>query len=1168
MIELKNSELLQELIEYSKGLGTRLNPSFTAERLFVSLIDKIQSKNQEIESKEFDAAKKLLVETVVDLSYARDVLMERINMNSVVTGIDVIYMGLKMQTAIRKCTELKLDSISTFELLKCILDEPSETIKKALNINERSSGIENNTDKKDDAVDTEDSDHTSSIVNEDATNSLDYDESKQKSNNIAKQQGGVVKQDMAELVDEVKSIRTKLKSKVFGQDNAIDVFVTGYFRARMLAMTDKTRRRPKATFLFAGPPGVGKTFLAESVADALNMKDKFKVFDMSEYCDKEAALEFCGSDAVYKNSKGGNFTTYVSENPECVLLFDEIEKAHISIIHLFLQILDAGRIRDSQSDKEISLKDAIIIFTTNAGKTLYENDETGDLSILSRKVILDALRKDINPETGNPFFPGAICSRFASGNVVMFNYIKAHDLLRIAKGEILRHSKNIKTETGIDIKIQEEVYSALLYAEGGNVDARTIRSRSETFVNDELYELFRLIATDKVKTSVQNIEKINIGVDLNGAQEEIRALFAKETRQRILVLACERIISLIKDKLSDFEVVGVQSRNEAIDAMKKAPFDIAMLDVRYGASCDVSVALNIEDIDSPARDFHKFLQEQRSTLPVFLLEEKATSITDEEEDSFLKQGIRGVLKISKTKDDFANQVRIIATNLYQQACLAKLASENKLVTYETSQTVSKNGKIATIKLFDFKLTVAVDSEDTKAVFTNVSKPNVKFEDVIGAKDAKDELTYFVNYLKNPHQYTGTGVKAPRGVLLYGPPGTGKTLLAKAMAAEAGVTFIAAEGNQFLKKYIGEGSEKVHELFRTARKYAPSILFVDEIDAIAKERKGGEDASSRGEATLTAFLAEMDGFSTDPSKPVFVLAATNFDVEPGGDKSLDPALMRRFDRRVYIELPDKEGRIKFLRMKTGKNPALQISDQQIQNIAIRSTGMSLAELDSAIELALRSAIRKGSTVVTDTIFEDAFETFNNGDVKKWDISQLERVARHEAGHALLCYLAGETPSYLTIVARGNHGGYMQHAEQEGKAIYTKDELLARIRISLGGRAAEIAYYGEREGVSTGASGDLVSASHTAQQIVCTYGMDDDFGLAVIANSVASNGTMSVEVRAAINKILKEQMNEAVKLISENKAKIDSLVEELMSKNHLNGTEINAVLSNGVIKTVEK
>ena len=265
--------------------------------------------------------------------------------------------------------------------------------------------------------------------------------------------------------------------------------------------------------------------------------------------------------------------------------------------------------------------------------------------------------------------------------------------------------------------------------------------------------------------------------------------------------------------------------------------------------------------------------------------------------------------------------------------MVKLAKENKLISFETAQTISKNGKNAEIKLFDFEMVVAVESEDAKNDLSSVSKPNVHFDDVIGARDAKKELTYFVEYLKNPKKYMGTGVKAPKGVILYGPPGTGKTMLAKAMACEAGVTFIAAEGNQFLKKYVGEGSEKVHELFKTARKYAPSILFIDEIDAIAKERKGGVNAGSNGEETLTAFLTEMDGFINDPSKPVFVLAATNFDVEPGKDKSLDPALMRRFDRRVYIDLPNKDDRIRFLKMKIEKNHALDISNTQIDNIAL-------------------------------------------------------------------------------------------------------------------------------------------------------------------------------------------------------------------------------------------
>lgn len=593
--------------------------------------------------------------------------------------------------------------------------------------------------------------------------------------------------------------------------------------------------------------------------------------------------------------------------------------------------------------------------------------------------------------------------------------------------------------------------------------------------------------------------------------------------------------------------------------MKSQNIDFVLLDMACGASVPSRDNLNIEDVESPARDFFKFMKEQKNELPIYLIEEEGTVLGEEERISFMRQGVRGVLSLSCDNDTFASALSDLALNLHQQAGMVKLAKENKLISFDTAQSISSDGKNAEIKLFDFKMSVAVDTEDAKNILSAVSKPNVHFDDVIGARDAKKELAYFVEYLKNPKKYMGTGVKAPKGVLLYGPPGTGKTMLAKAMAREAGVTFIAAEGNQFLKKYVGEGAETVHALFKTARKYAPAVLFIDEIDAIAKERNGSDSLSPGVEATLTALLTEMDGFSSDATKPVFILSATNFDVTSGGAKSLDPALVRRFDRRVYIDLPNKEDRIRFLKMKIVKNCAFDISEEQIDNIAIRSTGMSLAELDSVVELALRSAIRGASTLVNDAILEEAFETFNGGEKKKWDVSQLERVARHEAGHALLCWLSGETPSYLTIVARGNHGGYMQHAEKEGKAIYTKDELLAHIRTSLGGRAAEIVYYGERDGISTGAGADLVSATNVAHQIVCSYGMDANFGLAVVHSAIAANGSMSIEVRATVNRILEEQMNEAVKQITENKDKIDALVKELLIKNHMNSAEIEKVLA---------
>lgn len=1156
------SKLLEELMKSAKKIGKTENAPFTAERFLVAVMDRMAQSEEK--SDELSAVELIMREMFENFGTAREGLMEYICRPRPFSFSDDLYMKKKLQLAFELEQKSGGKELRTISLLRCIQEDPSEGMKEVLN----GSGM-----KKDSSTAPEKADVSEEKKNTNEDIYLDVEPKhcseeetfskaktpSPKATEKPKEQN--VKGAMSSLLAEVKRVRETLHGVIFGQDKAINVFTTGYFQASLLSMIDKSKKRPRASFLFAGPPGVGKTFLAEKAAEALGLP--FMRFDMSEYCEKEAALEFCGSDAVYKNNKQGNFTSFISKNPKCVVLLDEIEKAHISIIHLFLQVLDAGRLRDSNTDREISFKDVILIFTTNAGKQLYLGSEDSDLSSISRKVIIDALEKDVNPETGVPYFPGAICSRFASGNVVMFNHITAPDLRLIAKNEIEKQAKNLKNEMGINMELDETVYTALLFSEGTKADARTTRSRAESFFNVELYELLRLISSEKAKTEVDDVETIRIVVDTKSIPADIAELFSQGEAKRMLVLADEKDVALCASKNPRCEVIGVQTGQAALEVLKKEEIAILLLDVNFGIQNGSASNLNVEDAQTPARELLHTLHEQRKFIPVYLLEHKETTLDEEEKISFERQGIRGFLKLTEDREDgFADTLNAILSVLHQQESMIKLARENKLISFETSQSVSDDGKIATIELFDFKATVAVDSEDSGSILSSVSRPNVRFDDVIGANDAKKELNYFVEYLRNPKKYMGTGVKAPKGMLLYGPPGTGKTMLAKAMASEAGVTYIAAEGNQFLKSYVGEGAEKVHELFRTARKYAPSVLFIDEIDAIAKERRGTDGASSETEATLTSFLTEMDGFVNDPSRPVFVLAATNFDVEPGGAKSLDPALMRRFDRRVYIDLPNKEDRAKFLRMKIEKNQALKISETQVENIAMRSTGMSLADLDSVVELALRSAIREGSTVVTDAILEEAFETFNGGEAKKWDASQLERVARHEAGHAFLCWLSGETPSYLTIVARGNHGGYMQHAEQEGKGIYTKDELLARIRVSLGGRAAEIAYYGERDGISTGASGDLASATGMAQQIVCTYGMDDVFGLAVVNARAASDGTMSVEVRAAVNKILKEQMEKAVQLISENKDKIDSLVEELMNKNHLNGAEIDAAIKKSV------
>lgn len=952
------------------------------------------------------------------------------------------------------------------------------------------------------------------------------------------------------LVDRTNAMRDQLLANIFGQDHAVNSFVEGYFQAELLDAADHSRRKPKATYLFAGPPGVGKTFLAEKSAEILELP--FLRMDMSEYSDRNASVEFIGSDDVYKGAKSGNVTSFVKQNPKCVILFDEVEKAHISIIHLFLQMLDAGILRDSKTDEEISFRDAILIFTTNAGKQLYESAATPNLSGISRKAVLNALLKDIDPTTGNPFFPAAICSRFATGNVVMFNHMESNHLLSIIRKEFNRQRDIISQAYGIELCVSEPVLTALLLSEGGTVDARTMASRSATFLQRELYELFLLLSSNQVKYSMDQVERIHFDIVTEGCGEEIETLFEPAETTRVLFLSPNRADAFVTDDNS-VELVRCTDAKEAEAVLKKE--QIAFVVIDWSAEgCAESDYLHIEDVDSQARSLFRYLKLAMPELPVYVLENSECPLRYEERISLIENGVRGILTAGS--DNQVLEISDIAIALHRTAKVMKLASASQIVAFETAQSMSEDGKEAFISLFDFSIRRSVDAEDAGQILSDVSRPTQRFADVIGAEDAKTELQYFVDYLKNPTKLAQMGMRQPRGVLLYGPPGTGKTLLAKAMAGESDVTFINADGSQFLKRYVGEGAEAVKNLFAKARKYAPTILFIDEIDAVATNRDSGGNHDNTADI-LNALLTEMDGFRNYKGKPVFVLAATNAALEPGKSKrTIDAALVRRFDRKIYVERPGKQERILYLqRVNEADNP-LQLSSELIDNIAVRSTGMSLAELENIIELSYRNAVRAGTTTVTDAIFEEAFESFQNGKEKAWSIETRERVARHEAGHALLCWHSGEMPSYLTIVARGDHGGYMQHGDSEDKGLYTARELRGLIRVSLGGRAAELVYYGD-EGYSSGASNDLEQATHYARRMLCYYGMDPSFGLAVMSPEQLT-GPQGAQLYDKINSLLSEELINSQQIIKQEKDRFERLVSALLERDYLAGADLNEIL----------
>ena len=446
-----------------------------------------------------------------------------------------------------------------------------------------------------------------------------------------------------------------------------------------------------------------------------------------------------------------------------------------------------------------------------------------------------------------------------------------------------------------------------------------------------------------------------------------------------------------------------------------------------------------------------------------------------------------------------------------------------------------------------------------------SSNGIKFTDVAGEDEAKENLTEIVEYLHDPDKYKEIGASMPKGILLVGPPGTGKTMLAKAVAGEANVPFFSMSGSEFVEMFVGMGASKVRDLFKQAKEKAPCIVFIDEIDAIGKKRDGQVGGNDEREQTLNQLLTEMDGF--EGNNGVIILAATN------RPESLDPALLRpgRFDRRVPVELPDLKGREEILKVHARK---IKVADNvDFNKIARMASGASGAELANIVNEAALRAVRDGRKFATQADLEESIEVVIAGYQKKNAIltdKEKRIVAYHEIGHALVA--AKQTNSApvqkITIVPRTSGAlGYTMQVEEEGNHyLMTKEEMENKIATLTGGRAAEEIVFGS---VTTGASNDIEQATKLARGMITRYGMSKDFDM--VAMETVTNQylggdaslTCSMETQTAIDRevveLVKKQHEKAGQILLENRAKLDELSQYLYEKETITGEEFMKILN---------
>lgn len=456
------------------------------------------------------------------------------------------------------------------------------------------------------------------------------------------------------------------------------------------------------------------------------------------------------------------------------------------------------------------------------------------------------------------------------------------------------------------------------------------------------------------------------------------------------------------------------------------------------------------------------------------------------------------------------------------------------------------------------------------------KIKVTFKDVAGAAEAKQELQEVVEFLKEPQKYNELGAKIPKGVLLYGPPGTGKTLLAKAVAGEAGVPFFSISGSDFVEMFVGVGASRVRDLFEQAKKSAPCIVFIDEIDAVGRQRGAGLGGGhDEREQTLNQLLVEMDGFGANEG--IIMIAATN------RPDILDPALLRpgRFDRQIVVDRPDIKGRTEILKVHVKGKPIAE--DVELEVIAQRTPGFTGADLSNLVNEAALMAARKNKKKINMPEMEEAAERVIMGPERKSRVisdNEKRLTAYHEGGHTIVGMLLEHTDPVhkVTIIPRGRAGGYTLSLPKEDRYYATRSEMLDELKVLLGGRVAEALVLKE---ISSGASNDLQRATALARQMICEYGMSEKIGPVTfghrqdqvfLGRDIARDKDYSEEVAAEIDKEVRAFLDDAYaateKLLNENMDKLHLIAQALIERETLEKEEIADIVNHGRILTKEE
>lgn len=923
-----------------------------------------------------------------------------------------------------------------------------------------------------------------------------------------------------------QKMRVALEQKVIGQDDAVSSLCQGYLTASLSAAEG-----PRVIYTFAGPPGVGKTFLAHQLSEQLEIHEQtgyeFNVFNMEHYTDQRDGMKLFGSGVQFVDANLGALTRLVRAMPRQILLFDEIEKAHPTVIQSLLSVLDSGMAKDQTSQENVRFDQCIIIFTTNLGyEVLGRNTQSKALSVF------DVLKSAKHPANGSSLSPEFV-NRLAKGFTVVFNQLKTNHLIKLAEKELEKHSK---VDEQISFQWADNFAGFLLKTLSPDIGIRALKTQTTKL---QAHILTSAAGELEHHSSSQLAFQVS-SEDMN--ENSDISLVLLDDDNRTIELFEQHSLKQKVQLCSDIDVLNSVVTRELPDAL--------LIDVDTLASS----GLNIADLQSRCST--------SLTLPIFTyrLVDSAKAPKPTASSQCVREHFELCIR-SASQDEILRSLQRVITRIQYyittEKFLEHMIKRREAIDFNCSFDKTDNGLLVSFKQTQLKQ--LVDSQDlTGSELFRMSLPEVKLDQVIGLERAKKRVSEVLDWIKSPHKLNQLGVSIPTGFLFAGPSGTGKTFLAQAVAGESGLPFFAVSAAELSSSNVGGTTENIKKLFAMARKYAPAIIFIDEVDAIAAKRDIASSGGSRDRnLTVNTLLTEMDGFASGRDN-VFVLAATNY------PEALDDAMVRpgRFDETIYCDLPNREARTQFFK-RFVQRYELELDSDTIAELVSASRGMSSAELEQVFREVIYQSVGSQKRITIELIKQTMIRVTYGTPSESIVLSEQEklRTAYHEAGHLLISALLfpNQEIQFVTIEPRNQALGFVATREEEEYESYSRQRIGHRLEVLLAGRAAELLLADNPDDISTGASNDIYKATSLAMHAIYEGGLEPSIGpINVPMITKFEESELVIQAQHAVQKWIMDAEASVIERLGQHRKVLDAIANALYERESLLAEEIKILL----------